>query len=202
MIAGYNSREPMCFRYIIRMIAMRINVRGFLYGDYVSRLDEFYRDMGEWVASGKVKSHETVFDGLERMPEAFLGLFERRQHRQDAGEGLAGLELAGGRVAGFETPAKRRLALLRRAVGEAFRNHPALGIALQRVVADRLGGAHALLDVAGLEDRAVLVASIGRPNAGVAVGLELDRDLDLVAFDPAGGAPAPGCASSSVPVRF
>jgi NADPH-dependent curcumin reductase CurA len=31
--------------------------------------------MGEWVASGKVKSHETVVDGLEKMPDAFLGLF-------------------------------------------------------------------------------------------------------------------------------
>jgi NADPH-dependent curcumin reductase CurA len=76
MIAGYNSREPMAFRYIIRMIAMRITMRGFLYGDYVSRLDEFYRDMGEWVASGKVKPAETVFEGLERAPEAFLGLFK------------------------------------------------------------------------------------------------------------------------------
>jgi len=75
MIAGYNSREPMHFRYIIRMIAMRITMRGFLYGDYVSRLDEFYRDMGQWVASGKVKSHETVFEGLEKTPDAFLGLF-------------------------------------------------------------------------------------------------------------------------------
>jgi NADPH-dependent curcumin reductase CurA len=76
MIAGYNSREPMAFRYIIRVIAMRIKVQGFLYGDYVSRLDEFYRDMGEWVASGKVKPQETVFEGLERTPEAFLGLFK------------------------------------------------------------------------------------------------------------------------------
>jgi len=76
MIAGYNSKEPMAFRYIIRMIAMRITMRGFLYGDYVKRLDEFYRDMGEWVASGKVKAQETVFDGLEKTPEAFLGLFK------------------------------------------------------------------------------------------------------------------------------
>jgi len=76
MIAGYNSREPMAFRYIIRIIAMRIMMKGFLYGDYVKRLDEFYRDMGEWVASGKVKPHETVFKGLEKTPDAFLGLFE------------------------------------------------------------------------------------------------------------------------------
>ncbi len=75
MIEGYNSREPMAFRYIIRVIAMRITVRGFLYGDYVSRLDEFYRDMGRWVASGQIKSHDTVMDGLTSTPDAFLGLF-------------------------------------------------------------------------------------------------------------------------------
>jgi NADPH-dependent curcumin reductase CurA len=65
----------MAFRYIIRVIAMRITVRGFLYGDYVSRLDEFYRDMGRWAASGQIKSHDTVMDGLESTPDAFLGLF-------------------------------------------------------------------------------------------------------------------------------
>jgi NADPH-dependent curcumin reductase CurA len=75
MISGYNSREPAQFRYIIRMIAMRVTMKGFLYGDYVSRLDEFYRDMGQWVTSGTVKSRDTIVDGLDNMPEAFLGLF-------------------------------------------------------------------------------------------------------------------------------
>ena len=75
MIGGYNSREPMSFRYVIRVIAMRITVRGFLYGDYVERLGEFYSEVGAWVASGKVQSHETVTDGLETAPDAFLGLF-------------------------------------------------------------------------------------------------------------------------------
>jgi NADPH-dependent curcumin reductase CurA len=75
MIAGYNSAEPAVFRYIIRTIAMRIRIQGFLYGDYVSRLDEFYRDMGAWVASGAVKSRETIVEGLDKAPEAFLGLF-------------------------------------------------------------------------------------------------------------------------------
>lgn len=75
MIAGYNSREPMEFRYIIRMIAMRITMRGFLYGDFASRLDEFHRDMGRWVAEGKVKPQDTVYEGLDTTPDAFLGLF-------------------------------------------------------------------------------------------------------------------------------
>ena len=32
--------------------------------------------MGPWLASGAVKSRETVVDGLENMPDAFLGLFK------------------------------------------------------------------------------------------------------------------------------
>jgi NADPH-dependent curcumin reductase CurA len=75
MIEGYNSSEPASIRYLIRIVAMRIRVQGFLYGDYVPRLDEFYRDMGAWVSSGAVKPHDTVVDGLDSTPDAFLGLF-------------------------------------------------------------------------------------------------------------------------------
>ena len=75
MIDGYNSGEPMCFRYILRTIAMRIRTQGFIYTDYMPRLGEFYADMGPLVASGKIKSKATIVDGLENMPSAFLGLF-------------------------------------------------------------------------------------------------------------------------------
>ena len=76
MIEGYNTGEPMCFRFIMRVIAMRILLKGFLYNDYMPRMGEFYREVGPLVASGKLKSRETVVDGLEKMPEAFLGLFK------------------------------------------------------------------------------------------------------------------------------
>jgi NADPH-dependent curcumin reductase CurA len=32
--------------------------------------------MGGWIAGGQVKPRDTVVEGLERMPDAFLGLFE------------------------------------------------------------------------------------------------------------------------------
>ncbi len=76
MIDAYNSGQPTALRYIMRIIGMRIRLQGFIYTDYLPRLPEFYRDMGKWIAGGKVKSSDTVVDGLERMPEAFLGLFE------------------------------------------------------------------------------------------------------------------------------
>ncbi len=75
MIDGYNGGEPAAFRYIMRVIAMRIRVQGFIYTDYLNRMPEFYRDLGAMIASGQMKSRETVMDGLERTPEAFLGLF-------------------------------------------------------------------------------------------------------------------------------
>jgi len=75
MIEGYNAAEPMAFRYIMRVIAMRIRIQGFIYTDYLPRLGEFYADMGKWIASGQVKSRDTVVEGLQNMPQAFLGLF-------------------------------------------------------------------------------------------------------------------------------
>jgi hypothetical protein len=44
--------------------------------DYFPRMADFYSEMGPWVANGTVKSRETVVEGLENTPDAFLGLFK------------------------------------------------------------------------------------------------------------------------------
>ena len=75
MIDNYNRGEPAMFRYIMRVIGMRIRLQGFIWTDYLGHMGDFYRDMGGWIATGQVKSRETVVDGLEQTPEAFLGLF-------------------------------------------------------------------------------------------------------------------------------
>ncbi|MGE5562912.1 MAG: NADP-dependent oxidoreductase [Bacillota bacterium] len=75
MIEDYNSGKPTSLRFIMRIIAARIRLKGFLVFDYQARMDEFYREMGAWLKSGAVKSRDTVVEGLERGPEAFLGLF-------------------------------------------------------------------------------------------------------------------------------
>ena len=40
------------------------------------RRDAFLADMRRWLAEGAVRNRETIVDGLERAPDAFLGLFE------------------------------------------------------------------------------------------------------------------------------
>lgn len=76
MIEGYNDPTPMSFRFVQRIISARIALKGFIVFDYFPRMAEFYRDMGPWLASGAVKSRETVVNGLENTPDAFLGLFK------------------------------------------------------------------------------------------------------------------------------
>jgi NADPH-dependent curcumin reductase CurA len=75
MIEGYNAGQPPCFRYIMRVIAARITMKGFIYTDYLSEMADFYRDMGGLIAAGKVTSRQTVRDGIEATPQAFLDLF-------------------------------------------------------------------------------------------------------------------------------
>jgi NADPH-dependent curcumin reductase CurA len=76
MIENYNNATPPSFRFMMRTIAARIRMQGFIVFDFQPRMGEFYRDMGQWLASGQVKSRETIVDGLESMADAFLGLFE------------------------------------------------------------------------------------------------------------------------------
>ena len=75
MIEGYNNAEPPSFRFIMRTIAMRIRLKGFIVFDYFPRMAEFYGEMGPWLANGTVKSKDTVVDGLDNTLDAFLGLF-------------------------------------------------------------------------------------------------------------------------------
>src|SRR5690606_19799294 len=71
-------------------------------------------------------------------------------------------------------------ALLGRTVVEAFRNDVALGALLQRVITDLVGGIQRLLDVALLQQ--ALLRGVMRPDAGEAVGLQLDTGRQAIGF--------------------
>jgi NADPH-dependent curcumin reductase CurA len=44
--------------------------------DFSERFDQSVRQLGKWLQSGQLQYRETVTEGLENAPEAFLGLFE------------------------------------------------------------------------------------------------------------------------------
>jgi NADPH-dependent curcumin reductase CurA len=77
MIALYNATEPSpAPRNLFLIVSKRLLIKGFLVGDYRVRSDKFYADMHQWLASGQIKLQETVVEGLENAPAAFIGLFK------------------------------------------------------------------------------------------------------------------------------
>ena len=76
MIDVYNDGKAQEMKYLIRTIPARIRMEGFIYTDqFFDCMEEFYADMGGLIASGAVTMRETVHDGIESAPDAFLGLF-------------------------------------------------------------------------------------------------------------------------------
>jgi len=75
-IAHYNDEGvPTGPRKLPMLIAPRAKVQGFLVSDYAPRFEEASDQLAGWVAAGDVEHRETVVPGLEKAPDAFLGLF-------------------------------------------------------------------------------------------------------------------------------
>jgi NADPH-dependent curcumin reductase CurA len=74
-ISVYNSTErtPGPFNLPLA-VGKRLTLRGFIISDHFDRFPEFVRDVGGWLREGKIRYHETVVEGIERAPEAFIGL--------------------------------------------------------------------------------------------------------------------------------
>jgi NADPH-dependent curcumin reductase CurA len=75
MIEEYNVSQGKPLRFITRIIAARIMLKGFIYTDYLGEMGAFFQDMGGLIAAGKLTSRETIRDGIEAAPQAFLDLF-------------------------------------------------------------------------------------------------------------------------------
>ncbi|SCG37473.1 NADP-dependent oxidoreductase [Micromonospora halophytica] len=75
MIAQYNSTEPPAApRNLALLIGKRLTLRGFLVGDHGHLRKQFVADMAGWLRDGSISYDETVVEGIENAPEAFLGV--------------------------------------------------------------------------------------------------------------------------------
>ena len=60
------------------ILTKRLRIQGFIVWDFASQAKDFERDVGAWIREGRIKYREDVVDGLEKAPEAFLGLLKGR----------------------------------------------------------------------------------------------------------------------------
>lgn len=77
MIEQYNATEmPPGPRNMILTVGLSLTIRGFIVSNHYDMLGDFMRDMAGWIGAGKMKWKETIYDGIDRAPEAFIGLFK------------------------------------------------------------------------------------------------------------------------------
>ncbi|MDW6022405.1 NADP-dependent oxidoreductase [Mesorhizobium sp. BAC0120] len=76
MIARYNDETPSPGpRNLAMFIGKRLTMQGFIILDHADLRPNFIREMSGWIAQGQIKTRDTVVEGLENAPKAFLGLF-------------------------------------------------------------------------------------------------------------------------------
>jgi NADPH-dependent curcumin reductase CurA len=76
MISQYNDTEsPPGPANLMLAVGKRLKLQGFIVSDYNHRQEAFRADMAAWIGAGEIKWRETVVQGLESAPEAFIGLF-------------------------------------------------------------------------------------------------------------------------------
>jgi NADPH-dependent curcumin reductase CurA len=70
------DRLPATMREIL---SKRLTLRGFIYSDFAKEhFSEFLREVGAGVADGRIRYREDIVDGLDKAPEAFIGMLEGR----------------------------------------------------------------------------------------------------------------------------
>jgi NADPH-dependent curcumin reductase len=77
MISGYNG-APIPLAQPQLILQSRLRVEGFIVSEHMDDWPAALKELGDLVASGRLKYRETVAAGLETAPEAFLGLLQGR----------------------------------------------------------------------------------------------------------------------------
>jgi NADPH-dependent curcumin reductase CurA len=77
MISNYNATEPVPGPpNLSYAVSKQLTLQGFIVGDHMRKLSQFHADMATWRKKGKIKLKETVLEGIENAPAAFIGLFK------------------------------------------------------------------------------------------------------------------------------
>jgi NADPH-dependent curcumin reductase len=76
LISEYNATEIGPGPNLRPLLFNRALIKGFIVSDHMVRLGDFLKDCGGWLRDGRLKYREDVVVGLEKAPEAFIGLLQ------------------------------------------------------------------------------------------------------------------------------
>ena len=74
-VSRYNATEAQPGpRNLFMVVTKRLRMQGFIVFDHYDRFPAFFEEVRPRVADGSLRYRETVVDGIERAPEAFIGM--------------------------------------------------------------------------------------------------------------------------------
>jgi NADPH-dependent curcumin reductase CurA len=77
MIAGYDG-QPVPMTYPQLLLTNRVRLEGFIVSEHMEVWPQALTELGQLVGTGKFRPRESVAQGIESAPEAFLGLLKGR----------------------------------------------------------------------------------------------------------------------------
>ena len=77
-ISGYHAAEPYGIKNMGAVLVNRVRMQGIIVFDWVDRYAEANKALAGYVAQGKLKTRESIVEGLERAPQGFMDLVNGR----------------------------------------------------------------------------------------------------------------------------
>ncbi len=74
MLSQYNQVGSTLNLDLFPIITKRLTMYGYVQSDHMNMYDNFIKDMYSWYLQGKIFSNETIVDGIELAPRAFIDM--------------------------------------------------------------------------------------------------------------------------------
>lgn len=78
VISQYDTSEPYGVRNFGVLLWNRVKLQGFIISDHMEYWPGALADLQRWIRDGSIRYRETIAEGLESAPAAFIGLLEGR----------------------------------------------------------------------------------------------------------------------------
>jgi hypothetical protein len=76
VISQYSDERPTGPRNLLYAIWKNLTLRGYLVHHYAHRAEEFRREVGQAILDGTILNRETIVQGIENAPSAFIDMLQ------------------------------------------------------------------------------------------------------------------------------
>lgn len=75
-ISEYDRRDGHAIRNLRQLLVSRARLQGFIISEHAAIWEQALAELAGWVAAGKLRYRESIVEGLENAPRAFIGLLQ------------------------------------------------------------------------------------------------------------------------------